>query len=331
MPTILALALLVASLAVTLAATRVFARRLDRLGRRFGLPEAAIGLLTALAADGPEISSALVALTKGAHNVGVGVLVGSNAFNFAAMLGLSGLLAGGVYLSRSLLLLEGSIAAAITLLAAAVLLGWVAAPLAAILAACLLLPYLLAIAAGIERVASAWPDGHPAARIARTLARRPVHRSSPRSPSDPTHHLLALIVIDLVLIVAGSIGMVQAALTLGDRWGISRALLGTLILAPLTSIPNAATGIRLGLARRGAALVGETFNSNTINLVGGVIAPALVTTVLVTSTAAKLQVLWLIAMTAVCLALLARGDGGGRRGAAVVIAMYAGFVALQLT
>ncbi len=83
----LAVPLFLVSLAVTLAAARLFARRLDRLGVRFGFPEALIGLLTALAADGPEISSALFALTKGAHDVGVGVLVGSNGFNLAAMIG----------------------------------------------------------------------------------------------------------------------------------------------------------------------------------------------------------------------------------------------------
>ena len=73
----LAIPLFVASLAVTLTAARYFAQRLDSIGTRFGLPEAMIGLLTAVAADGPEISSAMVALIKGAHSTSVGVLVGS--------------------------------------------------------------------------------------------------------------------------------------------------------------------------------------------------------------------------------------------------------------
>jgi len=44
---------------------------------------------------------------------------------------------------------------------------------------------------------------------------------------------------------------------------------------PLTSIPNAQTAIRLGMLGRGEALVSETFASNTINLLGGVLLPAL--------------------------------------------------------
>jgi Ca2+/Na+ antiporter len=60
-----------------------------------------------------------------------------------------------------------------------------------------------------------------------------------------------------------------------------------------------------------------------------VIAPALFTSVIATTTAAKLQVGWLIAMTAACLALLSRRGGMRRPGATALIGMYAGFVALQ--
>src|SRR3954449_4766759 len=111
---VVAAAVFLVSLAVTLGAAELFAARLDRLGTRFGLSEALVGLLTALAADGPEISSALVALAKGAHTVSVGVLVGSNVFNLAAMIGLSAIIAGTVRLPRPALLLEGLTGAAVT-------------------------------------------------------------------------------------------------------------------------------------------------------------------------------------------------------------------------
>jgi cation:H+ antiporter len=128
MPPALALPLFLASLAVTLAAARLFARRLDRLGVRFGFPEALIGLLTALAADGPEISSALFALIKGANDVGVGVLVGSNGFNLAAMIGVSALLAEHVRLPREVLALEGLVGLLVTVVASGAPTGLVRSP-----------------------------------------------------------------------------------------------------------------------------------------------------------------------------------------------------------
>src|ERR1700758_406002 len=138
-----AIPLFAVSLLVTLLAARLFARRLDRLGVRFGLSETLIGLLTALAADGPEISSALIALAKGEHAVSAGVVVGSNIFNIAAMIGLSALLAGSVRLARTALALEGAVGALVLLIAAGVLLQVLTPAWGLILVAPLLAGYLL--------------------------------------------------------------------------------------------------------------------------------------------------------------------------------------------
>lgn len=327
MPPVLAALLFLVSLVVTLAAARLFARRLDRLGVRFGFPEALIGLLTALAADGPEISSALFALAKGAHDVGVGVLVGSNGFNLAAMIGLSALLAGGVRLPREVLLLEGVVGLLVTLLAGALLLRWLSPAVTGGLAAVVLIPYLTLVIVGarlLERLAER--PRSPTARLARALHEHPGPERPPDTFTNPTHHLLGLIVIDVAVIVAGSAGMVETALTLGGDWHVSNAILGFLILAPLTSLPNAATAVRLGLARRGAALVGETFNSNTINLAAGVIVPSLFVTLATLSTLGKLQLAWLVGATLLTLTLLARPGGMSRGGAVALLVLYFAFV-----
>jgi cation:H+ antiporter len=328
MSPVLAAPLFLISLTVTLAAARLFARRLDRLGLRFGLPEALIGLLTALAADGPEISSALFALAKGAHDVGVGVLVGSNGFNLAAMIGLSGLLAGSVRLPREVLALEGLVGLLVTAIASALLLHWIAAWPAFGLSVLVLIPYLTLVigGAGMLERRSDRPRS-PTARLARALHEHPAPERPPDELSNPTHHLLALIVVDLALIVAGSAGMVQTALTLADHWNIPHEILGVLILAPLTSIPNAVTAIRLGLAGRGAALVGETFNSNTINLVAGVVVPSLFVTLAAISTLGGLQLAWLLAATLFTLAVLGRRGGMRRSDAVALIVLYLAFVA----
>ena len=126
MSPLVALPVFAAALVITLLSARLFARRLDALGVRFGLPEALIGLLTALAADGPEISSALFASAKGPHAVSIGVIVGSNVFNLAAMIGITGMLTGAVVLTRETLLLEGVTGGGVLVIASAVLLHAIA-------------------------------------------------------------------------------------------------------------------------------------------------------------------------------------------------------------
>jgi Ca2+/Na+ antiporter len=316
-PPVLAAPFFLVSLVITLAAARLFARRLDRLGVRFGFPEALIGLLTALAADGPEISSALYALIKGAKDVGVGVLVGSIGFNLAAMIGLSALITGRVQLSRRVLVVEGVVGLLITVLAGALLVGWLSPGVTAGSSALVLIPYLVVVLTG-SRLLGERPEHPPGTQAG--------SGQPPDPQANPTHHLLALIVLDVAVIIAGSAGMVQTALTLAGDWHVSGAILGVLILGPLTSIPNSATAVRLGLAGRGAALVGETFNSNTINLAAGVIAPSLFVTLAAISTLGRLQLAWLLVATLLTLFLLARPGGMRRTGAVALIALYFAFV-----
>jgi cation:H+ antiporter len=311
---------------VTLIAAHQFASRLDRLGLRFGFPEALIGLFTAVAADGPELASALFALGKGDHGVSTGVLVGSCNFNLAAMVGLSALIVGSVRIAPEALLLDGAVGLAVTAIASAALLGWVSAPLALVLAVVLLIPYLVVLVGGSEILLT---DRARSGALGRLLAQRRPEPQADRS-SDPTHHLLAVAVFDVVLIVAGSAGMVQAAISLGDSWHISGTIVGVLVLAPLTSLPNAWTAVRLGSAGRGAALVAETLNSNTINLFAGAIVPAVFVTLTASSSAAKVQLAWLGAMTLLALGLLMRSAGVRRPQAGVLILVYVVFVVVEL-
>jgi cation:H+ antiporter len=122
--------------------------------------------------------------------------------------------------------------------------------------------------------------------------------------------------------------MVRTAVLLADRWGVSKAIVGVVLLAVLTSLPNAFTAIRLALAGRGEATVSDTMGSNTINLLGGLLIPALFIGVAGKSGLAKLDATWLAGMTALVLLLLARGIG--RRGAALLVVVYGVFVAVQL-
>jgi len=330
MAPVVAVATFLVSLAITLGAAELFAARLDRLGTRFGLSEALVGLLTALAADGPEISSALVALAKGAHTVSVGVLVGSNVFNLAAMVGVSALVAGAVRLPRESLVLEGSVGLLVTLVGSAVLLGAIGPAIGAVLCAAVLLPYLFAVIGGPERLGRLNLGGRAAEVVRRAVDEReriPAPRAT--STAHPAREVL-LMVGEVLLIVGGSFGMVHAVISLGDRWDISGAVIGVLILAPLTSLPNAFTALRLGRHGRGSALVTETFNSNTINLLFGIVVPGILVGIASVSTTGKVNVAWMVAMTLISVALLARRRGVGRASGVLLVGLYAGFVVTQL-
>ena len=254
----------------------------------------------------------MVAIARGDKGVGLGVVLGSNVFNLAAMLGLSALVVGSVRLRPRTLALEGGVALGVTgaicLLGFGVVPGWVALALSL----AVLLPYVVVIA--FTPHADVLGEPHRA---------RPPHGRALRNA-------LLLIPPALAAIVLGSIGMVHAALRLGHRAGMPSVLVGVLLLAVLTSLRNAYTGVRLGRAGRGSALVSETMNSNTINLVGGIALPAVVVgfgsrfTGLV-----QADIVWLVVSTAVAVVLLAHPAGMRRLGGVVLVASWLAFAVVQ--
>jgi cation:H+ antiporter len=325
------LVLFAVSLLLTLWAARTFARHLDDLGVHLGLPEAFIGLLTALAADGPEIASSLTALARGAGSVSLGVVVGSNLFNIAAMVGISVLLVGTVTLRREALTLEGSVTVAASVIVGALVLGGISAALAVALLACVLVPYAALLVRGVELAERApLPQAVASGLMLALTEHTDAAPGAAQTPTGITRATPLFIAGSVVVIVAGSIGMVETALSLASSWHVPQSDVGFLILGPLTSIPNAATAVRLGMARRGSALVSDTFNSNTINLFAGVAVPGLFVNVVNTSASVVFDLLLLLGMTGVVLALLAQRHGAGRRGGGALIAIYFAFVAGEL-
>src|SRR6201995_5705964 len=93
-------AVFVLAAAVSLATSWLLVSRLERVGPRLGLTESLLGMLAALAADAPEITAAATALAGHQSRIGAGVVIGSNVFNLAALLGLSAVVAGEIRLHR---------------------------------------------------------------------------------------------------------------------------------------------------------------------------------------------------------------------------------------
>src|SRR6516225_9112210 len=96
-----------AGVCVSLSASWLLVSRLERLGERAGFSEAWLGLVAALAADAPEITSAVTALSHGQASVGAGVVIGSNVFNLAALLGLAAVVARRIAFHRRVVVLAG--------------------------------------------------------------------------------------------------------------------------------------------------------------------------------------------------------------------------------
>ena len=127
-------------------ASEFLTRGLENIGARLRFSEGLLGIVTALGADAPEISSAAVALLSSHHDVGLGVVLGSNVFNLAGLLGFTAVVAGRVSIGRQGLLFNGGVALFVTCVAAALVLGFIVPWLSIVLLAVVLLPYVALMA-----------------------------------------------------------------------------------------------------------------------------------------------------------------------------------------
>ncbi|MGI9114607.1 MAG: sodium:calcium antiporter [Chthoniobacterales bacterium] len=319
--------LFVGSVALMSVSSFVLTGALEKIGAAFRLSEGLLGVLTALGADAPEISSCVTALAAGYHELGVGVVLGSNIFNLAALLGLSAILTGAVRVTRAGALFNGTIAILVTMVAALLLLQLLTPPLAFLLIALIAAPYLYIIAlgrTGIERLPL--PNS-----MTNFLARTVEHvQEDARKNQRPQARMMDWLTLlpALFAIVAGSRGTVKSTLALAASFSIPHAVAGTLCIAALTGIPNAIAAIRLAHRSRGAAVETECFNSNTLNLIFGISLPAVVTGLGAPSSRTFFSLAWIGGMTMIATALLCWRGGLRRAGGIALVVLYLSFAAV---
>jgi cation:H+ antiporter len=309
-----------ACVAASLGASLVFGRKLDGVSERLGVSEGLHGILTALGADAPEISTAIAAIVAGHDDAGVGVVIGASTFNLAALLGVSALVAGSVAIHRHGLLLNGVVGLAVVGVGIALLLGAIAVWAALLLIAAVFVPYVVVLAAP-RRV-----RGALGAAVREEAHDMRTERVPPATTLDAV-----ILVLCLAVIVGASIGLVKAATDLGGRWGVSDLVLGTLVLASLTTLPNLVTAVRLAVHGRGAAVVSETFNSNSLNILAGLVIPALFISLGAASGVQAFSAWWLLGMTVLAIGLCWSGRGLQRLEGAAMVLLYVPFVIVVAT
>ena len=319
------------SVVVSLTASVLVVSRLERVGERLGLSEALLGLLAALAADGPEITASITAISGGHGTIGVGVTLGSNVFNLAALLGLSALIAGRIALHRRSVILEGALAIFLALLSLAVVAGVIGPTVGIAIGLVSFLPYVAYSAVPPESRPRVNLPGQWSAWLARALAEEEAELAVAIRPRRGEPRDAALVVVGVVIVVVASIAMEQSATSLGTEAGLPPIVIGGLILAAVTSLPNAVAAIYLASRGRGAATLSTAFNSNAINVIVGLLAPAAILGLGSGSEEARFVALFYLGLTTAAVALALRQRGLDRRSGSIIVVVYLIFATVLAT
>ena len=321
----LAFTAFLAAAAVSLATSFLLVARLERVGERLGLSEALLGMLAALAADAPEITAAVTAVAHHEQRVGAGVILGSNVFNLAALLGLGAFIAGRINLHRKVVLLGGAVAVWVAGVCLLVVAGALPAAGGLALAFAVLAGYLAVLATegrGLERLGltTRW-----ATWLRSAITEEEQELLEAIRPARGRWPDVVTAAGALVVVIAASVTMERAASDLGSRYAVPEIVVGGLVLAAVTSLPNAVAAVYLAARGRGAATLSTALNSNTLNVVFGLLLPATILGLGRPTGQAILITLWYAGLTLAVLAMAYRWHGLSRMAGALIIVAYAAF------
>jgi cation:H+ antiporter len=311
---------------VSLATSWLLVTRLERVGERFGFSEALLGIVAALAANAPEITSSITALSQHQRTIGAGVVIGSNVFNLAALLGVAVIVSGFVALNRRVVILGGAVAMWVAFCCIATVTGATSTFEGLALAAFVFAPYLVVL--GLRRqslwklpLPRRWLSWLSSAVDAEERELAVAIRPQRGRPIDAIAAAGSLIVV-----VLASIAMERAGAEWGHRFHIADAVIGGIVLAAVTSLPNTVAALHFASKGRGSAAFSIALNSNNLNVVVGLLIPGAIIGLAAPSVAGTLTAASYVVLTGLVLTLAFAKRGLSWRAGLLVIAGYGVFV-----
>lgn len=311
---------------ISLATSWLLVTRLERVGERVGLSEALLGVVAALAADAPEITASISALAQHQRVIGTGVVIGSNVFNLAALLGLGAVVSGFIALHRRVVVLAGIVAMWIAACCVLATTGLLSALVSLTLASVVLVGYVIVLGLprhALERlraprVLTSW--------ISSAVQEEEVELETAIRPSRgrPLDAVVALVA--LVMVVLSSVAMERGASQVGHHLHVADAVIGAIVLAAVTSLPNAVAAVHLASAGRGAAALSTALTSNNLNVVAGLLIPGAVIGLAAPSAAGNLTAISYVVLTSIVLVFAFAQCGLNKRSGWIIISGYVVFV-----
>ena len=315
-----------ASAAVSLLSSWLLVSRLERVGARLGLSEALLGMLAAIAANAPEITAAVTALAAGQGRIGAGVALGSNVFNIAALLGFAAVVAGRIGLHRRATVMQGAVGTWVAAVAVAGVAGAISAGAGLALALAVLLPYVTVLGVPHDRLRRMGLPARWAAWLTRAIEEEELELEVAIHPRRGGLADGAVALGAVLVVVGASVAMEKSASTLGTHLAIPGIVVGGLVLAAVTSLPNAVAAVYLAGRGRGEATLSTAMNSNTLNVTAGLLLPATLIGLGASSGSTTLVAAWYLGLTVLALSFAYAGRGLRRGSGVVIIAAYLAFV-----
>lgn len=237
-------AILLGSLAALVVSGRYAIRLLTNVTTAFGVSEFTVAfIILAVATSMPELSVAITSSLKGANELVLSTVLGSNIANVTLIIGLTAILSGGIRTTGLNIQRDIGLAIAITLLPLMFLLNGVLSRFEGIILILVFVYYLY------------------------SLLRDQATYSKSRAPRHILRGVFSIIgtLIAIALLILAANATVSSATNLAELIGIPAFLIGVFMLSIGTSLPELVTTLSSNWSGKYTMTLGNIIGSNVTN------------------------------------------------------------------
>lgn len=306
------LVLFVIGLILLIVGAEVLVKGASRLAAVFKVSPLVIGLtVVAFGTSSPELAVSIQAATLDQASIAVGNVIGSNIFNVLFILGCSALIVP-LIVSQQLIRFD------VPLMIGLSFVVWIMA-LDGVLGA---LDGSLLVTGLVAYIAFVFMQSRKEQRCAEADS----NCSKAHEKSSWIKSLL-LVAVGLAMLVIGSDWLVEGAVALATRLGVSQLIIGLTIVAAGTSLPEVVTSIVAAIRGERDIAVGNVVGSNLFNIMGVLGVTSLVAPggIDIPASVISFDLLVMLAVAIACLPIFFSGGIISRKEGALLLAYYVAY------
>lgn len=322
---ILLIAVLVISLLIVIKAADLFVDNLVEVGEVVGISQIILGVTaSAIGTSLPEFGSAMIATLSGSPDIGVGVVIGSNIWNIAGILGISATFAGVIKTSPKGLSRDGAVTLATALILIFFMFFGDIGKIAAIV-------FIVVYAIYLRSLIKAQKEETAENNEKQIENGSEINEGSFLSKLKTINPKTVIwIVVGLAGLIVGCRLLVYSGVELGRALGIPEMIMGLFTLAIGTSIPELVVTFSSAMKGLHDLSIGTVLGSNTFNIMIGIGLPALIMNVPVEPLSLTFDAPVMIFVTILVLLMIKRGMKLTRVDGIILMAVYITYAVIRI-
>jgi cation:H+ antiporter len=248
---------LIISLLVLIKSANLFVDNLVEIGESLGVSHIILGVTaSAIGTSLPEFGSAMIAILTGSSDIGVGVVIGSNIWNIAGILGISAFVAGVIHTNRQEMTRDG----VMTLLTALILTAFMflVDEITAVMGVVLIIIY-----AGYLWI------------LIRSERNNNKNNEKKIEKGKISRKTILMALIGITGLIIGARILVYSGVEIARIANIPEMLIGLFALAIGTSMPELVVTLTSAMKKLHSLSFGTVLGSNVFNIMIGLGVPAL--------------------------------------------------------